>query len=443
MNHSATGCSRVHWLADGRLLHNRPAQLLAILVLVLPRPVAPDIINVSGGCTLVDAVTAANTNTATGLCPKGSGADEIRLTADVTLTEVNNTTPATGLRVPGPNGLPQVVTDIVIEGNGHTIARGTGAPEFRFFNVYSSSGNLTLQNTTLSNGGGASFDYLGGAIANSFPSDLTLTNSTVSGNSAGGFSGGGGGIYNGGDVVITGSTISGNSAYNGGGLSNYGIATLTNSTLSANSGGTNKGGGIDSPGTVTLIHSTLSGNSGGGAINVFSGKAYLENTLLAASPTANCRTGSGTITDNGGNLADDTSCGVLGTLSDLARRLADNGGPTRTHALLEGSNAIGLPMSCPEAKDQRGATRPAGACDSGAYEFIACPDLELSETVFGTETREHCQRIVLGPDFIVFGSADLTLRAGSAVVLGNQTTVDANGRLTIEIDTDLQLLPPP
>ena len=51
-------------------------------------------------------------------------------------------------------------------------------------------------------------------------------------------------------------------------------------------------------------------------------------------------------------------------------RLAANGGPTATHALLAGSAAIdaaGL-AGCP-AVDQRGVTRPQGpACDAGAFE---------------------------------------------------------------------------
>ena len=51
--------------------------------------------------------------------------------------------------------------------------------------------------------------------------------------------------------------------------------------------------------------------------------------------------------------------------------LADNGGPTRTHALLAGSPAIDTAAGCPPpAADQRGVARPRGtACDIGAYEF--------------------------------------------------------------------------
>jgi hypothetical protein len=51
--------------------------------------------------------------------------------------------------------------------------------------------------------------------------------------------------------------------------------------------------------------------------------------------------------------------------------LADNGGPTLTHALLAGSPAIdaGDNAVCP-VTDQRGVTRPQGtACDVGSYEY--------------------------------------------------------------------------
>jgi len=49
--------------------------------------------------------------------------------------------------------------------------------------------------------------------------------------------------------------------------------------------------------------------------------------------------------------------------------LADNGGPTQTHALASGSNAIntGLQEFCPDT-DQRGTDRDS-RCDVGAYEF--------------------------------------------------------------------------
>jgi hypothetical protein len=64
--------------------------------------------------------------------------------------------------------------------------------------------------------------------------------------------------------------------------------------------------------------------------------------------------------------------------SQMDTMLKDNGGPTSTVALLNGSRAIDRALVCtdergnPLTTDQRGAPRVAGAqCDVGAYEFDA------------------------------------------------------------------------
>jgi hypothetical protein len=65
----------------------------------------------------------------------------------------------------------------------------------------------------------------------------------------------------------------------------------------------------------------------------------------------------------------------------LSPSLANNGGPTQTHALVAGSPAIDAinDGTCPPpAKDQRGVSRPQDgngyggpACDIGAYEYVS------------------------------------------------------------------------
>ncbi|NNC99145.1 MAG: hypothetical protein HKN85_03085 [Gammaproteobacteria bacterium] len=72
----------------------------------------------------------------------------------------------------------------------------------------------------------------------------------------------------------------------------------------------------------------------------------------------------------------DPSCALIGTDQDVGPGgagvdvLADNGGPTLTHALLVGSPAIDAAVGTCPATDQRGVARPQGAgCDVGAYEF--------------------------------------------------------------------------
>ncbi len=49
--------------------------------------------------------------------------------------------------------------------------------------------------------------------------------------------------------------------------------------------------------------------------------------------------------------------------------LTDNGGASQTLALLYGSPALGA-GSCDFANDQRGITRPASACDIGAFQAV-------------------------------------------------------------------------
>ena len=114
-----------------RALQRKWKQSLAGVALMLAlgqEPVLAATINVSGGCSLVNAITAANTDTATGGCPKGSGADTIRLPvgSTQTLTTVNNSTY-------GPTGLPVISSAITIEGKNSTIQRESSAPELPHF----------------------------------------------------------------------------------------------------------------------------------------------------------------------------------------------------------------------------------------------------------------------------------------------------------------------
>ncbi len=270
--------------------------------------------------------------------------------------------------------------------------------------IYSGHGTLTVSNSTVS---GNTATTNGGGIASEWGT-LTLTSSTVSGNSASY----GGGIYSsGGSLTVSNSTVSANTASTGGGIaSEWGTLTLTSSTVSANtagggggiysSGGTStltnstvsgntaatNGGGIYSSGASTLTNSTVSGNSavdGGGIYNP--GLGSLKNTIVGNNDPVDC---SGVFMPASYNLIENpTGCAIVGTgnvvgLDPLLGPLADNGGPTQTHALLAGSPAIdaGSPDCPPPATDQRGLARPAdgdgdgtAACDIGAFELGAEP----------------------------------------------------------------------
>jgi hypothetical protein len=99
----------------------------------------------------------------------------------------------------------------------------------------------------------------------------------------------------------------------------------------------------------------------------------------------------------GGNLSDDATCAALTEPTDLnddsgttLGALADNGGPTRTMALLAGSSAVDAApcQAAVSTVDQRGIARPQGTgCDIGAYELQQVePTTTTTTTITTTST---------------------------------------------------------
>ena len=363
---------------------------LALLLALGQAPVLAGTINVDGvNCTLIDAITAANNNGFAGGCAAGSGADTIVLPPNSihALTAVNNTTF-------GSNGLPVITSPITIDGNGSTIRREPSAPDFRILQI-GSSGDLTLQETTVSGGRatGSFFDpQRGGGLLNN--GRLSLVDSTVSANLA---LAEGGGVHNRYFVTLRliNSTISGNSASNGGGVSNSrGTVTMTNSTVSGNSasaegGGVNSGGGpltatnstisgnfargngggLHNTDALTLTTSTISGNmagqDGGGLLNDSGTRALTLSETLISGNTASSRgpelanNGGAVNTDRSNLFGHDGLNGVEGFtpgVKDLVpgeplaaildTALRNNGGLAMTHALVAGSPAIDAGGNC-------------------------------------------------------------------------------------------------
>ncbi len=349
----------------------RPSCLLLAAILVVHLPATAANITVGGSCTLAAAIEAANNDDdAGGLCPPGgSGADVLELTDDVLLTAVDN-------NFLGDNGLPVISTDMTIAGNGYTIARDPGAPDFRLILVHGTSPHLALDAVTLANGmavdGGAMFGAAGGALYNAFGT-VDLFDSTLIGNTADN----GGGMWSShGHVTLTNTTISGNNALlRGGGIGIYTtLLTATNSTWSGNVAALNGGAIYAEYGTsVDLFNSTIASNtaSAGGAI--YSGfYSYVNAYGSAFGHNRGGACSSYWVTDGGGNAEDDGTCGLSGVLAGLDPTLADNGGPTETHTLLAGSSAIDAAGTCAEPLDQRGFARDA-SCDTGSVEFGAAP----------------------------------------------------------------------
>jgi CSLREA domain-containing protein len=241
----------------------------------------------------------------------------------------------------------------------------------------------------------------------------------------------------------------------GGGVLNRGTLTVSGSTLWANRAPGGSGGGIANLGTATVSNSTLSGNSAtnGGGIANNSGTTTLKNTIVTdGSPGGNCSVGSGAITDSGHNLSSDNSCVTAATsFSGVDPRLgplADNGGPTQTHALEEKSQAVDKGRSFGATADQRGLPRPTDlglvtnapggdGSDIGAYEQVRCSGgvVNAAGTVIGTNAGEVLSGGE-GDDFIfgLGGNDRITGGGGNDEVCsgkGNDTLIGGPGDDTL------------
>lgn len=224
---------------------------------------------------------------------------------------------------------------------------------------------------------------------------LTIVNSTLSGNRAGlvggcsgsgtcgsGKEGEGGGIKSQeGTVTIINSTLSGNLALGGGGGIQIAFGTLSirSSTITGNSAPGGVGGGLwNFLSTVSLVNTIVAGNTAAG-----SEVPDCEQTGGSTSSLGNNLVGTGTGCPSGGT-GDLTTSNVSSVLNTT---LADNGGPTFTHALVAGSPAInasnpaaaGSGGTACELTDQRVFLRP-DRCDIGASEFNGTPDRTPPDT---------------------------------------------------------------
>src|SRR5690606_1905396 len=194
--------------------------------------------------------------------------------------------------------------------------------------------------------------------------------------------------------------IEGNTAaaQGGGVLSRGGSVEIVNSTLSGNDAG--EGGGIavvdaGEPGVTELYSVTLADNGaeeGGNVLVANESELWIRHTLLAADAGGgNC---AGPVGSLDHNLSDDATCDLAGdhdrqNVAAGIAALANNGGPTRTHALLPSSAAIDAgATSCTDGQgtiletDQRGPGFPRRTngdglpgvfCDVGAYEVLPEP----------------------------------------------------------------------
>ena len=214
-------------------------------------------------------------------------------------------------------------------------------------------------------------------------------------------------------LAINRSTLSSNYAQiDGGGIYNLGVGTasLINSTVTLNRTGggggigtfPNRGGGIYNGGRLlALLNTTIAGNESAApriSLNVADGsrggdELFIDVTNAGGTPGStipyvvslqnsvigdgietadNCNGPSGYQTQVSGanNLDSGATCGFVSAAKNnvdpLVAPLSDNGGPTLTRPLQQGSPGLDAGNACPSI-DQRGAPR-SNTCDLGSVE---------------------------------------------------------------------------
>jgi hypothetical protein len=283
--------------------------------------------------------------------------------------------------------------------------------------ISNGSGSLTLTGVVLKYNetwvvGGLGAVALGGGIHST--GSLTLRNSTVWENRASAeeqdffLRARGGGVYAEGPLVVDSSTISKNYA-----RAMYGVEEVDAS-----------GGGISAD-ELTLVNSTIVGNSiesesednASGANLAISGTSLVRNTMVGEPIGAeSC---SGPLTSGGFNLGDDRSCDLEqatdreGVFDLMLGPLANNGGPTPTHALLPESPAIDTGNAFGSATDQRGLPRPSDfpgiadaeggdGSDIGAFELQVPPPSPVLVNPSPADRRPPNTRLSSGPPRVTF-----------------------------------------
>lgn len=376
-----------------------------------------------GACSLREAIWAANHDLvlqAPG-CAVGSGTDEITVpsgTYNLTIPGAGEQGNATGdLDITAPATIQR-------SGSGSAVVDGKGLD--RVFEINTPGGASVTISDLLIQGGNAAAGTNGGGILNT-AGVLNLSGSTLANNTASNY---GGGIETrpGATSNLVNTTVSGNGAnIDGGGIDNTGATTtllnvtVTGNTADADGNNTGQGGGVGNFGATTTMRSTLV------AANIDRG---------GQSPDCFNSTGA-TLASQGQTLIGSVvGCGYTASTGDITGvdpklgPLANNGGPTPTHALLTGSPALSKGAGCART-DQRGVPRTAGgACDIGAYELVRCRGRVANRV--GTNGPDVLAGTA-GPDaFLLLGGHDRALGLGGSDVFcgaaGHDTEIGGPGR---------------
>ena len=322
-----------------------------------------------------------------------------------------------------------LITASQIVDNGHTYENGRTTWAIGILN----EGHLEIHNSQINN------NFYRGIDTSLEEAFAEITDSTISGNGyeyTEAHGAGANAITNLGTTLISGSTIHDNA---GRGITNRGVLRVTNSTFSSNWIGIVSSASriiySEVSGTSLLLnYVTITQNRKNGLDLHDAAESTITNSIIANNGEKDCNfvfiSPDATSFYFFRNINTDGTCPRTLTVapSDLyLASLANNGGPTFTHALLPGSPAIDYDSTSEFIEcipvDQRGELRPAGAaCDIGAYEYYYeleaiipfTPHPVVPETAQVTATKNaNCR---YGPS-TAYDIADTLFEGQTALVL--------------------------
>jgi hypothetical protein len=340
------------------------------------------------------------------------------------------------------------VIDSIVSGN--TARTGSGRDPYGGYGGGINASQLVLINSTVNQNTGR----LGAGIAGG---NIEIRRSEV-------FLNDGDGIDVSGELRIVDSTIAANKSR--GIFAHMATGTISNSTISGNEAG----GLFAIGGNLEIEHSTITGNAmragmGGGIESVgFAGAMRVHSSIIAGNIGRDVAAQTSSIVSEGYNLIGvGTAVGAFNQAGDqtgvtdpLLGPLANNGGPTRNHALLPGSPAInageptlvGGENGVPEF-DQRGGpfTRVfGGRIDIGAFEaqslivdtlldendddysagdFSLREAIDLANRIVGENTIEFASSLSGGTILLTMGELKITDHVQIVGLGADRLTVDA------------------
>jgi hypothetical protein len=268
----------------------------------------------------------------------------------------------------------------------------------------------------------------------------TLRNVAITGGKLGP-NDGGAGIRAQSPVVLEHTTVWGNEAVGSPAILGYnnGRITLVNSTVSGN---TSTGYGypaISAAVSLELTNSTVAYNSQGGISAGYLAQVVLRNSIISNNGFSNCVLDDN-VTLEGTNLSNDMSCGddtMLLIADPKLAPLANNDGPSMTHALAPESPAFNAAPGCTLQVDQRYESRDS-MCDIGAFESTDPTTVSLTIDRVGVVSSTGTFAIVTGYVKCSRAGDQIELPVQAQQKGSDRTVVQGGGTVTVTCSTTAQ-----